>query len=184
MPYNLAFTGCAHRLFVLPAGQTQFDLQVQSNYRSLRSLVAVARADDIENDFTASNKNITYDPLGGANTKWNLRINGFQLWQEDINGRDLFFDQLRRVFGNKVKKSEFFALGTEFSTDKFILAAQMNSLGGNEQYVSGARTNQHVSSLSVHITTDTPLAAPLRLDVFLLYDQLLTIAGGDLQVIQ
>ena len=74
--------------------------------------------------------------------------------------------------------------GTEFSTDRFILAAQMNSLGGNEQYVSGARTNQHVSSLSVHITTDIPLAAPLRLDVFLLYDQLLTVSGGKLLVIQ
>jgi hypothetical protein len=184
VPYNLAFTGTDHRLFVLPAGQTQFDLQVPSNYRSLRSLVAVARPDAIENAFTATNKNITFDPLGGQNSKWNLRVNGFQLWQEDIDGRDLFWDQLRRVFGNKVKRSEFFALGTEFSTDRFILAAQMNSLGGNEQFVSGARTNQHVSSLSVHITTDTPLAAPLLLDVFLLYDQLLTIAGGDLQLIQ
>ncbi len=184
VPYQLPFTGVDHRLYNLPAGQSSFDLQVPSNYRSLRSLVAVARPNDVENDFTATNKNITFDPLGGQGTKWNLRVNGFQLWQEDIDGRDLFFDQLRRVFGNKVKKSEFFALGTEFSTDKFILAAQMNSMGGNEQYVSGARTNQHVSSLSIHITTDTPLAEPLRLDVFLLYDQLLTISGGRLQVIQ
>jgi hypothetical protein len=64
------------------------------------------------------------------------------------------------------------------------MAAQLNSLGGNEQFVSGARTNQHVSSLNVHITTDTPLTDTLRFDVFLLYDRLLTINGGNLQVIQ
>jgi hypothetical protein len=184
VPYNLPFTDVDHRLFVLPAGQTQFDLQVPSNFRSLRSLVAIARANDIENDFTASNKNITYDPLGGPNTKWNLRINGFSLWQEGIDSRDLFFDQLRRVFGDKVLKSEFFKLGTEFQTDKFIMAAQLNSLGGSEQYVSGARTNQHVSSLSIHITTDQPLASAKRLDVFLMHDKLLTINNGRLQVIQ
>jgi hypothetical protein len=79
VPYSLAFTGTDHRLFVLPQGQTQFDLQVPSNYRSLRSLVAVARPDDIENDFAATNKNVTFDSLGGANTKWNLRVNGYSL---------------------------------------------------------------------------------------------------------
>jgi hypothetical protein len=184
MPYQLAFTGTDHRLYNLSSGQSSFDLQVPSNYRSLRSLFAVARPDGVENDFTATNKNITYDPLGGKGTKWNLRINGFQLWQEDIDGRDLFFDQVRRVFGNKVKSSEFFAEGTEFETDKFILCAQMNALGGSEKFVSGARTNQHVSSLSVHLQTDTPLTENLRLDIFLLYDQLLSISGGNLQVIQ
>jgi hypothetical protein len=184
VPYSLPFTDVDHRLFVLPSGQSQFDLQIPSNFRSLRGLFAVARPDTIETDYTASNANITYDPLGGAGLKWNIRVNGFQLWQEDIDGRDLFFDQLRRVFGNKVLRSEFFKQGTEFATDKFILAAQMNSLGGDEKYVSGARTNQHVSSLSVHITTDTPLTAPLRFDVFLLHDKLLSISGGRLQVIQ
>jgi hypothetical protein len=184
VPYALPFTDSAHRLFVLPGGQSQFDLQIPSNFRSLRSLIAVARPTDIENDPTASNRYITFDPLGGKSTKWNIRVNGFQLWQEDIDGRDLFFDQLRRVFGNKVLKSEFFKLGTEFATDKFIVAAQMNSLGGDEQYVSGSRTNQHVSSLSIHLTLSEPLLAPLRLDIFLLHDKLLTISGGRLQVIQ
>jgi hypothetical protein len=184
VPYQLPFTGCDHRFYSLAAGQTTFDLQIPSNYRSLRSLFAVARANDIDTDSTASNANITYDPLGGPNTKWNVSVNSFRVFQEDIDGRDLFFDQLRRVFGNKVLKSEFFKLGTEFTTDKFIMAAQLNSLGGNEQFVSGARTNQHVSSLNVHITTDTPLTDTLRFDVFLLYDRLLTINGGNLQVIQ
>jgi hypothetical protein len=184
VPYSLPFTDCDHRLFVLPAGQSQFDIQVPSNFRSLRSLVAVARPHDIENNFATPNKNITYNPLGGPNTKWNVKVNGFMLWQEDIDSPDLMFDQLRRVFGNKTLKSEFFKLGTEFKNNRFILAAQMNSLGGNEQYVSGARTNQHVSSLQIHITTDTPLASPQRLDVFLLHDKLLTINNGRLQVIQ
>jgi hypothetical protein len=184
VPYSLPFTDSAHRLFVLPAGQSQFDLQIPSNFRSLRSLIAVARPNDVENSFSTSNKFINYDPLGGPDTKVNFRINGFQLFQEDINGRDLFFDQLRRVFGNKVLKSEFFKLGTEFSTNRFILAAQMNSLGGDEQYVSGSRTNQHVSSLSMHITLDTPLANPLRLDVFLMHDKLLSVAGGKMQIVE
>jgi hypothetical protein len=186
VPYSLPFTDCEHRLISLPAGQSQFDIQVPSNFRSLRSLFAVARPSDIENSFAMSNKFITYDSLGGPNLSFNLRVNGFQLFQENINGRDLFFDQLRHVFGNGTLKSDFYKLGTEFSNHRSILAAQLNSLGGpdSDNYVSGARTNQHVSSLSIHITTDTILPHPLRLDVFLLYDKLLTINSGRLQVIQ
>jgi hypothetical protein len=183
VPYALSFTDCDHRVYTLLAGQTQFNVQVPSNFRSLRSVIAVARPSDIDTDFQASNSFCTYDPLGGKNTSWNLSINGFKLWQEDVSGRDQFHNELRRCFGDGVLQSTFVKDGTEFSTDKFIMAAQLESMGGLSDYAGGSRANQHVSSLTIHITTDEPLAESKELDVFMLYDKLLSINSGRLQVI-
>jgi hypothetical protein len=169
----------------LPSGQKSFNLSIPSNFRSLRSIIAVARKQDIESDFEASNTNITFDNLGGKGLKFNLRVNGFQLFQEDLDSPDLLFDQCRRVFGDKLLESEYFRLGTEYTDDKFILCAQTNSLGGSvDSFVTGAATNQHVSSLSLHIECPQLLSQALRMDLFLAYDKLLSVANSRLQIIQ
>jgi hypothetical protein len=167
----------------LRAGESQFDLQVPSNFRSLRSVVAVARSSNVDTDYTSSNKFCTYDPLGGPDTTWNLSVNGFRVFQQDIKGRDQFHGQLRRCFGDGVLESKFFEDGTEFSGDKAIFCGQLETMGGSSDWVSGARTNTHVSSLVIHITTDAPLAENKQLDCFLLHDKMLSINGGRLQVI-
>jgi hypothetical protein len=183
VPYALSFTDCSHRTYTLREGESQFDLQVPSNFRSLRSVVAVARSSNIDTDYSSSNKFITYDPLGGPGTTWNLSVNGFRVFQQDIKGRDQFHGQLRRCFGDGVLESKFFEAGTEFSGDKAIFCGQLETMGGSSDWVSGARTNTHVSSLVIHITTDTPLEENKQLDCFLLHDKMLSINGGRLQVI-
>jgi hypothetical protein len=144
---------------------------IKSYYQSVRN-------SRIDTDYTSSNKFCTYDPLGGPDPTWNLSINGFRVFQQDLKGRDQFHGQLRQCFGDGVLESTFFKNRTEFSGDKAILCAQLETMGGSSDWVSGARTNTHVSSLVIHICCDSPLAESQKLDLFLLHDKLLSINAG------
>jgi hypothetical protein len=180
VPYELSFNGITHRTQVLSAGQQSFNLAIPSNYRSLRALVAVFRPQGVENDFTATNKHITYEPLG-ASLKWNVRVNGFLQYQQELDSRSQMWQEVKRTFGPRAEKSRFYELGSEYSGDKFVMVSKLNCMN---DAITGARTNQHVSSLELLIDSGTPLAQNLRMDLFLIYDKLLSISGGSLSIIQ
>jgi hypothetical protein len=153
---------------------------IPSNYRSLRSLIAVFRPQGVESDGSVANKHITYDPLG-SNLKWNVRVNGFLQYQQDIDTRPQMWQEAKRTMGLRAEKSRFYDLGSEYAADKFVMVSKLNCLN---YAVTGARTNQHVSSLELIIDAGQPLAQNLRMDLFLVFDKLLSISGGNLSIVQ
>jgi hypothetical protein len=104
VPYSLSFNGLTHRTQVLSANQQTFNLMIPSNYRSLRSLIAVFRPQGVESDGSVSNKHITYDALG-ANLKFNVRVNGFLQYQQDLDTRPQMWQEAKRTMGLSAEKS-------------------------------------------------------------------------------
>jgi hypothetical protein len=180
VPYELSFNGITHRSMVLSKGQQSFTNSIPTNYRSLRALVCVFRPQNVESDYTKPNKHITYAPLG-TNVKFNVRVNGFLQYQQDLDQRSQMWQEVKRVFGPNAEKSRFYQLGSEYEGDKFVLVSKLNSMG---DYITGSKTNQHVSSLELILDSGTPLAENLRMDVFLIFDKLLSISAGNLSIIQ
>ena len=134
----------------------------------------------VETDGTVSNKHITYDSLDQPS--FNLKVNGFRVYQEDVDTSIRQWREVKRVFGENVNHSTFYHDGDEYKGDKFVLVSKLNALQGD--FISGAATNQHVSSLQLELKAGAPLSQTLRMDIFLLYDRLLKISDSQLQVIQ
>jgi hypothetical protein len=178
VPYELSFNGLTHRTMVLSGGQQMFNLTIPSNFRSLRALVAVLRPQAIDSDHMKSNKHITYEPLG-SNLQFQVKVNGFKIYPEELNSRSKMWQECKRVFGPQAEKSRFYTQGDEYEGDKFIIVSKLNTLNN---YISGTKTNQHVSSLELILDSGTPLASNMRLDIFLIYDKIMTISGGKLSI--
>ena len=163
----------------MQSGQRQFAIQIPSNYRSLRSAICVFRPASVESNYTTPNKHITYQNFSDIKINW--RLNGFQLYQQDLTKKSELFQEMRRIFGNRAVESKFYDAGSEFDGDKFILCGRFNSLN---DAVTGSQTSSHVSSLELLLDTGTPLAENLRADIYLVYDKLLSVANGSMQVVE
>ena len=71
----------------------------------------------------------------------------------------------------------FSEIGDEFGPggDKQVMVSKLNTL---DNFINGART------LEIQLDTGSPLSQNVRMDVFLLYDKILSISQGTLSVVQ
>ena len=130
--YQLAFIGVANRQFAIQGGVSEVSLQIPSNYRSLRAVVAVFRDPNVETSTSCVGPTATVDAAGivqngnwsyrlnkhtnywtpGPGFECNARINGFLLSQQNFDTTYLN-QEIVRVFGTDASQSTYFKKGNE-----------------------------------------------------------------------